>query len=415
MRLTGHCPLFEQEEFTDRSRRPTKLSMEYHLHTRGSKSQTFSLPPSRPRHPVLPPCDVSQETSPFIQADDSGDIPGLPPATTLVEIALTPFKSYARDGPSIGRQEGRQHRGESPPVIKLNVALLGFSTVGKPAANGVAAGLGQRTLSGMTWLGRDSISAVVTGHDNPSSENMGEASGSRISPIRPTRPVATESVVSLSASTASPAAGLSAGSVRSPVPRAISAVSPPLQQLGEVRRKAPQVTENSVLVRCPICKACLPVGDGWDAHREEHWALENKAKLMIKSPGRRQVSPLPGSRIPERQTAIALQEQHTMSRRNVLHVAEERTRHNPIMISPSRYVGGSSDANEASRPSLLFGVDELRERDENGGQRSKLSELLRVAIMPEQAAQILRDHGLLQAGGQTRFANLFPDAREDVE
>lgn len=397
--------VFEQEELADRNRRPTKLSMEYHLQARGSKTQTFSLPPTRPCHPTLLPRDTLQEKAPSIEPSDSGDAVGLLPAITLVEIALTPFKRYARDGPNIKSREGMKKRVENSPVIKLNVVLLGFVNVGKPMGKDGASGLGQCTLSGMMWLGRDSVSAVVTDHDNPSSEDMGGASKDCKSPIRLAGPVAPGSMMSLSASTAFPTVELSARSCRSPL-RVISAVSPTLHQLGEDRRKAPPATENSVLVCCPMCKSCLPVGDGWDAHREEHRVLETKAKLGTRSPGRRQESSLaPGRRDSRGQSGIALQEQHAM-------FAEKRAQHDSIVISRSTYNTPNCGANEASGPPLLLGLNGLQGKGRKGGQRSKLSELLRVAVTPRQAAQILRDDGLLQADGQTRFADLFLDAKK---
>eukprot|EP00752_Nemacystus_decipiens_P009989 g8908.t1 len=98
-----------KEELAERSRRPTKLCVEHYLHQRGSRSQTFVLPAttsSRPRRSTAPTTGgyaervVAGQQSEAVSTPELGrhekndDLLVLPPATVLIELALTPFKKY---------------------------------------------------------------------------------------------------------------------------------------------------------------------------------------------------------------------------------------------------------------------------------------------------------------------------------
>lgn len=60
---------------------------------------------------------------------------------------------------------------------------------------------------------------------------------------------------------------------------------------------------------------------------------------------------------------------------------------------------------EARMP-IKGAADGSSDGDAGKRQNRKLSQLLMIAVTPEQAASVLRDRGFLRDDGQTRFANL---------
>eukprot|EP00903_Cladosiphon_okamuranus_P014191 g13185.t1 len=287
-----------KEELAERSRRPTKLCIEHYLHQRGSKSQIFVLPaptPSRPRRSTAPSADCplggvvageqpnAASTSELKeQAEANGDLLVLPPATVLIELALTPFKNYRQSrrtadggrlhsGAAVGAGEAPHQRDALPPVVKLIVSLLAFETVG-PGPPTVAPP-GQRTLRDMMWLKKGASTNTAPCAEGPD------------------------------------------GSARPP-------------------RSGNEVTGESAAVKAGATAATVP-----ETVTSSHVALVAPADAEVRKPAQ----------------GVA---------------------------------GGSSGG------------------DAGGRQSRKLSHLLMMAVTPEQAADVLRDHGFLRDDGQTRFANL---------
>ncbi|CAM9887204.1 unnamed protein product, partial [Ectocarpus sp. 8 AP-2014] len=311
-----------KEELEERNRRPTKLCIEHHLHHRGSKSQTFALrarpaPRARTRYttPTSPAAGVVDErqgrqnvAAPEPTGETEGaESPGgleLPSARSLVELALTPFKNYqssrttasgggapmgngAQRGAATGENGGKRAGaggGDNfpcdtlPPVVKLNISLLGFENVGRTQPT--AAPPGQRTLRDMMWLekpaeqtdagagmegrrrdGNNLNTAATPPRKNDLPRKIAVADTVEPSPVAQT--VAVRSVNS------SGVINFSAPTQPCSLPKAANTMA-----TADDGDSPPTVAEQgSVLVRCPRCKACLPVGEAWDAHREAHLAV----------------------------------------------------------------------------------------------------------------------------------------------
>lgn len=422
-----------QEEMADRSRRPTKLCVEHHLHQRGSKSQTFVLPPpaSAPSPPTAgsfgkqrQSLDKSQPQRQSGEPPRSGspaDNVGLiPSAATLVELALTPFKSYGRRGAIGGRAEnGDNPAGELPPVVKLNVSLLGLESVGVEGP--VAVPPGQRTLRDMRWLGRGSIIPDSTSKilpDDGTSIRRGQPS---VGGILDDETAATALVL------CSPMASVpQSSSASSPVGN----ISRPAETKRDgheedVRNREPQpVAEgSSILVRCPRCRACLPLGEAWDGHREEHVALDVKHEKTGVKYGR-SISPSPTTGLSSSTFPLSGRETsspHSARKSRPIIRLQQRQRLPQRKESFDTDGGRECNSGTSSAKRPQFGQSVTRKRpkqageyagqlsDSAGGRNEKparLSDLLRLAVTPAQAADVLRGRGLLRSDEQTRFAHV---------
>lgn len=436
-----------QEELAERNRRPTKLCIEHYLHQRGSKSQTFVLPastPSRPRHSSAPAAGDPPEAavagrqseavaSPELGGQEkSGDILALPPATVLVELALTPFKKYrqshkAADGGglhggaaarpggdgAVGAGEMPRRRDILPPVVKLIVSLLAFETVGP--APPTAAPPGQRTLRDMMWLKKPTPTTTAASAKGPNGEAGPLPSGTDVSGEPAAATAASSSVPEVVAP--SPVARVApAGS-----PSSITDHAAARPKTGETapgsRISIPRKVEEagSVLVRCPRCKACLPVGEAWDVHREEHLleatASDHREPAGVRRSGpatqRQQEGPSSPRCLP------TMPPQHRPSSSPELVAAATEMRRTSVSGDAGGFGGGSVDIGDGVRPSgaevraPVEGAAGGSSDGDTGRRRSrKLSQLLMMAVTPEQAADVLGDRGFLRDDGQTRFANL---------
>lgn len=312
----------------------------------------------------------------------------------------------------MGAGETRHQRDALPPVVKLVVSLLAFETMGPGPPT--AAPPGQRTLRDMMWLKKTtptSTAALVEGPDG------------RASPPPSGTKVPGESGAATATAAATAAATVPETVAPSPVARVAPAGNPsPSTDHAAGRPKPGEPTPGSnkglprkfeeagsVLVRCPRCKACVPVGEAWDAHREEH--------LLIAAPS-------------DHQEPAGIRRSGPAT--TLYHQARLSSPHHRPLASPE-LVGGATGTGKTSSVGgnvgrfggdlVDFGDDiprpdaEARTRiqgaadgssggDAQGRQSRKLSNLLMIAVTPEQAADVLRDRGFLRDDGQTRFANL---------
>lgn len=379
--------------------------MEYHLHKRGSKSQTFSLPPLPPRARSSPLGDALYAPTPTsAPVDGAVDIVGLPPVATLVELALTPFKGYLRADPIGGGQELAESHSCSPPVVKLNVAFLGFEKIGNRLAAVKAAAPQQHTLESMMWLERDFTAVAMTDRDNITNDGVGGAYGNTISTAVKLVPAATEPVISPSAANMSATATSSPATERPQVFRPMETACPPLNH-SEEKREVPQLKANTILVRCPRCKSCLPLGQGWDRHQEEHSAFERKARLQTEATHETRSTCESSSPRPMRQRRVGKERQRTLSSPSISLDAEVRTRKDSSLIKFSKRDRSESDV--GGSPKRMSNELVVLGGERNGHERTELSELLCVVVTPDQAANALKMYGFLNVDGQTRFANLF--------
>lgn len=361
-------PWKPQEEFEERGRRPTKLCVEHHLHHRGSKSQTLVLPPTSPpssRRAASPVPDQSGNLQGFIPEVEIPESMRLPPPTSLVELALSPFKVYCQEVHGEGTLGGnpRSENNETPPVVKINLSFLGFESVVGVAS--VVAGPSrqqQQQLKLTDMMHREKCVAEQT------TATVDRREGDENQKRRD-----------------------DAGKV-APVPaRASPATPPPLVIL----------EEGSVLVRCPKCKACLPLGAAWDSHRDEHGSSLSETSMeavSARSPlgtdrhkRRGDTSPSPS---PSRPPYV--------KRRSPLASSTMMTE----IISPDEVGTGAGDGPEI--PTTIRGGMSAGEGP-IAGRRERLSDLLERAVRPSQAADVLRECGLLPADGRTRFAGVFLD------
>ena len=336
---------------------------------------------------------------------------GLPPAVSLVELVLSPFKSYRQtrtiDGGGGGTREARgesNHRSKAPPVVKLNVSMLGFVNLGLAAP--VSASPGQRTLRGMAWLGRDAPStSVPVRREGGDSTQAGRSAGVQFSkeaataaPVVPVAGSRTGQHVSTSPMNMSAidhrAGGAAALLDGTPTPRKGGVPGPPPPP-------PPQAAEGSVLVRCPRCRACLPLGDVWDAHREEHLLILEQESGLRRSENMPPLEVLPPGAETSTLNGVLLSPQ-------------------PSAVSPSGDPSGATGLQApegtvrkggvggARRTRSRRAVDRRRDDDGagGGGRGTRLSDLLPQAVSPAQAADVLKKRGLLRSDGQTRFAHL---------
>lgn len=381
---------------------------------------------------------------------DSVSLLGLPPASSLVELALTPFKNYRNsskakavsDGTEVQKrrtaEEGRagmNRRGEHlPPVVKLIVTFLGFESVGP--APPTAAPPGQQTLRGMMWLKKDD---ALSGTPAAMKEAPKNASGrsAQTSP-QPPRRVVPEGLSA--AEIVAPSPGPDLVPIRSPmkcgVVHAQDVASPTdkggCEVAGGVENLPTRAAEEgSVLVRCPSCKACLPVGKAWDTHREEHISgavangrTEQKDYLPSRTPAAPQrtgalLQPLlsevdaKSCRLPvdDRNAHVRLEPRPRLASSEVEHGATAGEQEEFVEGSSRKLGGGYGSEENASSPRAVVRSPARDTTAESGrcpddrARSRKLSDLLMLAISPEQAADVLRQRGFLAADGQTRFGN----------
>lgn len=446
----------------ERHRRPTKLCIEHHLFHRGSKSQTFALP-SRAAHRPHPLTALTtpiaegvgdrtqrpEETpAPTAVAEDknadSSDLLGLPLAASLVELVLAPFRSYrnsrqamaASDGAEAQRRRATEggradtnRRGENlPPVVKLIVTLLGFESVGPTPPT--AAPPGQQTLRGMMWLKKDDAAPRSPEAMNRPTEDT-TSLGGETSPPRSGRRASEESSA---AEVVAPSPVPEVVPMRSPskcaVVRARDVAGPRQERVRQMKGVVGE--EGSVLVRCPSCKACLPVGTAWDAHREEH--MSGVAADGRSGPTRFESSR--GPAVPHQAAALPLLPSEADAPRYPLpdsdhnacvRLLEPRPRMASLEVVSAATAGeqeqsvegnagnlGGKDASGGNTASPKAAVrspvrDMTAESGDCPGDRArsrKFSELLMLAVSPDQAADVLRQRGFLADDRQTRFANV---------
>lgn len=378
-------PWKPQEEFEERGRRPTKLCVEHHLHHRGSKSQTLVLPPtSSPssRRAVFPVPDQSGNPQGVTPEEAISESIGLPPPTSLVELALSPFEVYCqgvRGEGTLGRNS-RPGNNETPPVVKINLSFLGFESV-VGAASVVVGPSRQQQLRLTDMMHRDNsvaeqTAATVDRREGDESQKRRDDVGGG---------VVTETEVA-------------------PAPAPASPVTPPPLVILE---------EGSVLVRCPRCKACLPLGAAWDAHRDEHVSsLSEPAPAPAPTPASASAlaakSPLGTERRKRRgdtSPSPSPSRSPSVKRRSPLASSRMMTE----MISPDEVGTGGGDGPE-SPVAIRGGMSAGEDLDPIVGKRKRLSDLLERAVRPSQAADVLRERGLLPADGRTRFAGVFLDS-----
>lgn len=435
-----------QEELEERNRRPTKLCIEHHLHQRGSKSQTFALPArpaprTRTRYTITtsPAAGVVDERREMASpepieetkgAESPGDL-GLPLAQSLVELALTPFKNYqksrttasgggastgdgARRGAATGENGGKRARvGEGdncpcdtlPPVVKLNISFLGFENVGR--GQPTAAPPGQRTLRDMMWLEKPATQTDAGAGMEDRRRDGNSLNTGRTPPRKNDLPrelavadtVGPSPVVQMVAVRSMDSPGVIASSVpsqRGSLPKATNA------RVTDDGCSSPTVAEpGSVLVRCPRCKACLPVGEAWDAHREAHLTVSSLAD------GGMDGSRSSGQSARPHQSDV-LASVHPRDRSFVTTDAAVE----PSAGNEGQAGGGVGfeDSRFRSGPAFEVPARGGAGSGEDGGDglwcSRKLSDLLMLAVSPEQAADVLKQRGLLRDDGQTRFASL---------
>ncbi|CAM9178189.1 unnamed protein product [Ectocarpus sp. 13 AM-2016] len=439
-----------KEELEERNRRPTKLCIEHHLHHRGSKSQTFALrarPAPRahtryttPTSPAAGVVDERQErqnvaapepTGGNEGAESPGDL-GLPSAQSLVELALTPFKNYqnsrttayggggtmgngARRGAATGENGEKQASAgggdscpcdELPPVVKLNISLLGFENVGRTQPT--AAPPGQRTLRDMMWLEKPAAQtdagAGMEGR-RPDGNNLNTAATPPRKNDLPRKLVVADTVEpSPVAPTVAVRSVNRSGAIDSSSPTqpcSLPKASITIATTGDGDSPPTVAEQGSVLVRCPRCKACLPVGEAWDAHREAHLAvspLADDGKDVSRTSGqstRPHQSDVPASVHPPDRSLVTTD------------AAVE-----PCAGKERQAGGGVGFEDNGFRSGSAFEVP-VRGRAGSGEdglddlwRSRKLSDLLMLAVSPEQAADVLKQRGLLRDDGQTRFAGL---------
>ncbi|CAB1097215.1 unnamed protein product [Ectocarpus sp. CCAP 1310/34] len=439
-----------KEELEERNRRPTKLCIEHHLHRRGSKSQTFALrarpaPRARTRYttPTSPAAGVVDErqerqdvaapepTGETEDAESPGDL-GLPSAQSLVELALTPFKNYqnsrttasgggapmgngARREAATGENGGKRAGaggGDNcpcdtlPPVVKLNISLLGFENVGRTQST--AAPPGQRTLRDMMWLekpaAKTDAGAGTEGRRRDGNNLNTSATPPRKNDLPRKSAVADTVEPSPVAQTVAVRSVNRSGVINSSSPTqpcSLPKASNTIATTGDGDSPPTIAEQGSVLVRCPRCKACLPVGEAWDAHREAHLAvspLADDGKDVSKTSGqstRPHQSDGPASVHPPDRSFVTT------------NAAVE-----PCAGNEGQAGGCVAFEDNDFRSDSAFEVP-LRGRAGSSGdgrdelwRSRKLSDLLMLAVSPEQAADVLKQRGLLRDDGQTRFASL---------
>lgn len=305
-------------------------------------------------------------------------------------------------------------RDKLPPVVKLIVSLLAFETVGP--APPTAAPPGQRTLGDMMWLEKATPTTTAALAKGPNGEASPPPSGSKVSG----EPAAATAVVAAVPEAVAP----------SPVARVVAAGNPSSitghpsarpkngKPTPGSRNSIPRKLEEagSVLVRCPRCKACLPVGEAWDAHREEH-VLEAVPSDHQEPAGIGTSRPATlchqEGLSPPQNSSTAVPPQLRPSPSAGLVGAATGTRRTSVGGDVGRFGGDFVDFGDDIQPSdaevraPVQGAAGGSSDGDTGRRRSrKLSQLLMIAVTPEQAAGVLGDRGFLRDDGQTRFANL---------
>lgn len=386
---------------------------------------------------------------------DDVDRLGLPPAASLVELALTPFKNYRNRRRAAG-VEGAGARaaaggvGEGvtnsriqmlSPVVKLNVSLLGFESVGP--APPAASSPGQRTLRNMLWLEKGTTSAGTAALAQGSSWNTpneaaspppsgkgvsgGEVTAAAVEAAKP------EVVAPSPAARVVPVRSPSRSDLPQKEGLAVHGSTNPPRNVAEehrnnmeidIRRKA--VEDGSVLIRCPRCKACLPVGEAWDAHREEHISLavlpDRHETAEVRVYGGIPSTPCHAAvLLPSSETKASSRHRRSLSPPQPqpppaleLTGAAGGTQKAPIGSNSRQAGGGFGVDSDAQSSKAAVGVSArggaTDNSDGDGGdgrwKKQKLSDLLMVAVTPQQAANVLKKCAFVRDDGETRFASL---------
>lgn len=284
-------------------------------------------------------------------------------------------------------------RRQIPPVVKIIIYLLGFENIG--TLEQVAAPQGQPTLKDMLWKGPDASPSKVSRYtrgDRGDSELTSYGTSDKTT----ARPVQ-----------ASPPAPVPRSPILSTLPVA-NDLSLKSREQGRGGSKNPaQVAAGSILVHCPRCKACLPLGEAWDRHREEHLHTQ---KASPKSVVRQQIKASSTSTAFPSETKISdglWRERMTLPQQNPPRSFDaERdlaTNRNTCTRQVKRAV-------RAPPPHSTAGEGRSGEA---ASKRARLSDLFHQAVTPERAADVLKELRLLKEDGQTRFAHLF-STREDT-
>lgn len=281
-------------------------------------------------------------------------------------------------GGGVGGNTGNQ----MPPVVKLNIALLGFTHVGPAVPAAVPPG--QRRL-------RDMIRRGNNGSSTPSSRERGDAGSPSEAKQTPT-----------DKGPAQTAAASVAGSPTASIPESPTSS---VARGGGTRLGIVQATEGCVLIRCPRCKACLPVGEAWDQHREKHLHSPYKEPEYRSSARQFQESSSALTRTPSRSSKGYSRplSSPTIGHQRSITDTGDRTIHGNT---------GAHQSGQAIRGSPLKVATKAtgQARENVQSRRARLSELFQLAVTPEQAADVLTKYGLMPRGGQTRFARAFPPA-----
>lgn len=328
----------------------------------------------------------------------------LPPASTLVELSLTPFKTWKRDAAGDHDGKGGEAVRGTPPVVKIIVTLLGFESLTKTAAVSVR---GQRTLDEMM---RQQKGAGLVGRTDHK-EGIADSN-----PVDATPPGS--AVTEATAPTAK---------VLHPTGRGSGTSEDEVLRYSELRSRdesdcvhilpqggdeegAPRVSQDSVLVRCPKCKACLPIGRGWDEHRERHSALDHSRRVR-REPSRRTTTAVPG------QPSCITTSRAPSVREPGPDIAPPPggvppgTSTETYIGPPPREAGQAGERKVPGNTRQAVTAEDAVVQDEKRALR--LSALLPLAVGATEAMNILRTRGLLRADGVTRFANLYLDESEE--
>ena len=347
-----------------------------------------------------------------------------------MELALTPFKSYVEcsrnesrvigGGGARGRGPGsRREAGgtsypanETPPVVKLNLSFLGFENVvgsGVPGQRKLTEMMRRpancvsnhrRDLGGVVTIregGRDESKAVDRDRNCMSLDGFEERGKGDADVGPPPSNALPLPQTSLAQAQAHAAATTSIGSstVRQPGRGGYDGQPSPIALGGK---------DGSVLVRCPRCKACLSLGAAWDGHRDEH-------KHVSSSEGRKEkrdalcLSMSPRTTPRGRKRTASLSSPEPVGSRGIAPPAAKRS----CGREEVRAGGGSGGVVLESSAAVVASDDRF---SWGAGGRERLSDLLRLAVTPAQAARVLTERGMLPADGRTRFAGVFLEASQ---
>lgn len=259
-----------------------------------------------------------------------------------------------------------------------------------------AASSKQRTLRDMVWLGNESGASeeVTPQHGLAGTTEAGI-------------PTSSSSAESTTVSQAHVDSALSRPDVgrqtRSspPSPRlrlAAERLSPSRRERNE-QQYVQHAVQGDVLVRCPRCKICLPLGQSWDRHREQHLVLERRRTFTSGT-----VTSLESSSVMTRRDHAVPRQQGVLS----MAVAESQKGRQSPSVRPELAREGTVLAKREQAP---HGASVQQEQQ----GASALSALLPLVVEASQAREFLNERGLLHGNAQTRFAHLFVNDELDED